>query len=37
MTMYRYFRGMKRNIKYNTILGIILVAIALLLQWLGII
>lgn len=35
--MDRYFRGMKRNIKYNTILGIILVAIALLLQWLGII
>lgn len=35
--MDRYFKGMKRNIKYNTILGIILVAIALLLQWLGII
>ena len=35
--MDRYFRGMKRNIKYNTILGIILVAIALILQWLGII
>lgn len=35
--MDRYFRGMKKNIKYNTILGIILVAIALILQWLGII
>lgn len=35
--MYRYFKAMKRNIKYNTILGIILLVIALLLQWLGII
>lgn len=37
MTMYRYFKGMKRNIKYNTIIGIILVAIAFILHWLGII
>lgn len=35
--MYRYFMAMKRNIKYNTIFGLILAAIALLLQWLGII
>lgn len=35
--MDRYFKGMKRNIKYNTIFGLILAAIALLLQWLGII
>lgn len=30
-------RGLKMNIKYNTILGIIMVAIALILHWLGII